>query len=1228
VPFQTKKIIQWIFGKLLLFKNIIIKPPFESSYNDLTPVILDKTNVYCSAIKDAMLNDSVTNIALTGGYGTGKSSILKTFKAFNRRFKTLNISLAVFNGNKIDDKEVEASILQQLFYQIKATKLRDSRYSRLKHYGIPTLLLKSFLLITWLFAVCLYVDIEPKQVIEIKEIVFRSEYYPWQLWGSRLYILVGVFYLLVRAYRILITLSVSKLNLKDGGVELCKNLNDSVLNKNWDEILYFFESNHHHLVIFEDIDRIKDSVKLLTKLRELNILINNAKQIKKPVKFLYALRDDIFTDKEDRTKFFDIIIPVVPVLSANTSADVLLQEIEKHGLDKSISKEMLTEVSHYVSDMRLLKNIINEYKLFKAKHESDVLKDGHSLPQAYYNKLFAIILYKNYHPEDFIKLQSNSGELYNILVSRNEMVSKHKSTFETKIDSLDVKLEKIEKENLVNVKELRKLYICHYLLKFPEPNPIMIDNAKVGIKDLISNESKFNSFSKSISIHYWNNNSRMIRDTRISFGNLEKEVDSGYTYNEREEIILGKTEKAKEAITQEKNECEKAIAAIEQKSFAELFQIWDELAKESNILDGTPIVKYLIANGYIDESYKTYISCFQKGRIDETDNYFIQSVLSAKTLDFSATINNPKETIRQIREERFSTHYIFNYALVDQLVKKDFAALHIGKLKAVFDRLSFCDSTSMHFLKGYLVRNDLPFADFIYYASEYWPSFWKCVTSLDITETSKHKILSQLLIHCDENQIRTFNVLEVLNPVLSKNSAFLFNLPDSVTDDKIIKLILMLRLKFKKLSLSNSRNKAFDFIIKEKAYELNTPNIHAVISYLAPHKQAGVDYKNLQDGVLFPVREYIDTKLDIYAEKILLPSNDVANEDEHSALLLLNSPIKDEFKTSLIQKLACQISDIKSVTDTEVWASLFAENRVRPSWSNILQYYFVAESLDNVLTDCFNDVKFCNSISDGELIDYDSNNGLASQLSQEIYNCSSISYEAFRILVPKLGCDIVNVHEAESISSEKLGVLIDETAINIEKFIELLTFIRDEHESMFMHFFLQYSSNFIENIEEIEFQQHEVEAILAHSDVDINIKLDIITAFEKTIVDEEIDNSEPFANLLLHTFEQIMINRSDIHEFSFEFWEFIYKYSTNFRLKIKLFSSVIEKWKSDIPKIKTLSVLIFEELSAIQHSGGHTKISNRIGLEELLKTLESFGYISTWSLIDDECRINFKKIHS
>lgn len=79
-----------------------------SSISSLAPKVLtkkedlEKIQPYLDKLKDTIDTKGVNNIALTGGYGSGKSTIINTFKSLNSQYEYLNISLASFNKKKVD----------------------------------------------------------------------------------------------------------------------------------------------------------------------------------------------------------------------------------------------------------------------------------------------------------------------------------------------------------------------------------------------------------------------------------------------------------------------------------------------------------------------------------------------------------------------------------------------------------------------------------------------------------------------------------------------------------------------------------------------------------------------------------------------------------------------------------------------------------------------------------------------------------------------------------------------------------------------------------------------------------------------------------------------------------------------------------------------------------------------------------------------------------------------
>ena len=110
----------------------------------------ENIDTYLTSLQWALYNSkSVKNIAISGPYGAGKSSIIDTYIKKNRfNHKYLKVSLATFqdiisekldldNEEKIKEKNrlerlIELSLLQQFFYHEKDSKIPDSKFQKTK----------------------------------------------------------------------------------------------------------------------------------------------------------------------------------------------------------------------------------------------------------------------------------------------------------------------------------------------------------------------------------------------------------------------------------------------------------------------------------------------------------------------------------------------------------------------------------------------------------------------------------------------------------------------------------------------------------------------------------------------------------------------------------------------------------------------------------------------------------------------------------------------------------------------------------------------------------------------------------------------------------------------------------------------------------------------------------------------------------------------------------------
>lgn len=223
------------------------------------------------------------------------------------------------------------------------------------------------------------------------------------------------------------------------------------------EIVYFFQRSKVDVVIFEDLDRFNDP-HIFETLRELNTVLNNAEQLpRRPIQFIYAIRDSVFeqlddlTDRHDgresgegegdpaapvtseqaaarsrwhvppasnRTKFFDLVIPMVPFITRRTARDLLRLEFE--GVEPRPSDQAIDLVAAHLTDMRLIKNIRNEYVIFARS-----LLPPNGLDGLKPDQLFAMTVYKNVHMEDYEHIRDGTSTIDQVFAAARTIVDEY-----------------------------------------------------------------------------------------------------------------------------------------------------------------------------------------------------------------------------------------------------------------------------------------------------------------------------------------------------------------------------------------------------------------------------------------------------------------------------------------------------------------------------------------------------------------------------------------------------------------------------------------------------------------------------------------------------------------------------------------------------------------------------------------------------------------------------------
>src|SRR5699024_8304803 len=156
-----------------------------------------------------------------------------------------------------------------------------------------------------------------------------------------------------------------------------------------------------------------------------------------PLRFVYAVRDSLFeklgTDTEtggedavndetvraNRTKFFDLVIPMVPFISHRNARELLTDLLENAGIT-GIDRRLVNLVAQHSTDMRLLHNMANEYLVFAER----LLESDKVAPGLAPSNLFALVVYKNFHLEGFENIARRTSDLERRYDVRRKLVRK------------------------------------------------------------------------------------------------------------------------------------------------------------------------------------------------------------------------------------------------------------------------------------------------------------------------------------------------------------------------------------------------------------------------------------------------------------------------------------------------------------------------------------------------------------------------------------------------------------------------------------------------------------------------------------------------------------------------------------------------------------------------------------------------------------------------------------
>lgn len=1072
----------------------VIKEPSQSltsnnvsnsgKFQPLTPTDAVDLKGYREPLDYIFQNDSIRNVAITGPYSSGKSSLIETYKKEKvGEIRFLNITLAHFEYTtssktqnvkttgkhtnqfeelkgkitdsnysemeKISQSDLEGKILNQLIHQIDHKNIPQTNFMVKKEITRKKIyLIAAILSILFLFLMHFTFYDSWKQYVDTLSNEWLQQHLFWSINNTLLLISgIGIVIISILAIYKLVVLfmfrriSFKKFNLQGNNIEILQESEDSFFDKNLNEVLYLFEGSKADVIIFEDLDRF-DFNEVFVRLREVNTLVNLRLEKlgkRKPLRFFYLLRDDVFNSK-DRTKFFDFIIPVVPIIDASNSFDKFIEIFESGGILDHFEEHFLQELSLYVDDMRILLNIQNEYQIYYMKIQETEL-DHH--------RLLSIIVYKNLFPGDFSDLQLGRGFVHSLFSRKKDLILKRIIEIDNEIEEIEKRIQLMEKEYLQSVHELYAIYLAPgseiINIRGLENNRAELIKIAIGNKDVINfRESRFTSTAER-ELENIKGNKEFIERKMI----LEEKINNGIE-EQTSKIQLLKNEKVDLRELRLKN-------LINKHNIDEIFngsvENHPDIVTFNLEIRNSPyfdLIKFLLRNGHIDETYPDYMTFFHGNSLSHSDKIFLRSVTDQKKKAYTYEIKSPHKVLSRLRVLDFDNEEILNFDLLDYLLGN--VESNEIYLKRFLTQLK--TSKNFDFIGSYIYEQRTV-SQFVKHINKLWPEICdEIINKSRLSPFLEKEYMTLTLMYSSTEDIMKLNINGCLTQYISNTTDLLLTYYSN--SDKLMKDLIQLKVRFREIKRKGAIKELLELVYINSLYEINYKNIQLMLKeYYGEFTDEDFLYKNytlIMSKPNQPLAIYINENINEYIESVFDLRVIRINDDEEVVLRLLNNIELDEAKKKeYISYLKTPINQIEEVQSRELWVMLLEYDLILGSEHNVLQYYLnTGKKLDKHLINFIN--KHYKNITLNKLFNIEKDDDPMSKLFDSIVQCNDLSNDSYRKITGELGF-IYSEFSFKEISEEKTQLLI------LSKVIEMnsmnLLFMRENYSSSVLLLFIK-----------------------------------------------------------------------------------------------------------------------------------------------------------------------------
>ncbi|MCP3256489.1 hypothetical protein NAX79_17820 [Clostridioides difficile] len=916
-----------------------------------------------------------------------------------------------------DDNRVERQLINQILSQIESKKIPLSKYGFKSNKSILSICLQSLAVLSIICSILLW-------IIRDNFISFVNESYK-NFNGISLMFLCALLLFVPLFYYLYIfnrgnKFKISKITFKGAEANINDNNSDeSVLDRDIKELVYLLRSSNSKIVVFEDLDRY-DNASIYTKLRELNFLLNKYVKVndekETPIRFIYMLKDSLFYSK-NRTKFFDFILPIVPVVDSKTSENELIELLKE--VENAPDRSLLADISLYVDDMRLLKNIVNEYIVY-----SKIIPIGKIDLES--NKLFALITLKNIFPNEFDLLQEDKGFVRAIFDELESNRKKIVSNFKQDLEKIDDNIK------FINSRIANDKFEAMALMISTDVRP-------------------YNNQSKTMSqfLKDWSQNPDNRFDIKYPSGSqyfTYNDFLNRYVLTDNEKKAL--VEKLPEDFSVEMNKLnldrekiKKQIKDIEIYSYKELISKMNTEQRDKLFsIDGFdiveshyfPLIRFLIVDGLLDETYWYYKGNFNvdtSNILKRNDMIYMKGLKEGKALDIFLDVETPNEIISRLKLSDFSRFNILNKKVLKTCLEQKQTENVVAIVDSVDindkykDLLKILDEFDLDIVRIYsnmLLKNNVD----------------RLVRTLEFCEDENIDTFKNILISVLTNKTIDLANLAEFKEYIEQNENIISLIPEEEFN-VFIDNIRSAGIEFEDVSEANCDKVRLAGVEQVHAYKLNVRNLLFITEAIL---EKTINYGSLLSEIynssqLSSSKEYIEDNFSIVISDYIDENKSEKNytNSEEILLRILNSDISDEYKLEYVEKNETAISKLTDLQDnsvtTRILDCLLRKNKVKFCSDNIASYWNMIEEYSDDFVEYLNDN-----------LDEDNNEDILKNnisVCNTFINSSFVSDKIFAFVIKYADEPISNVNH--KLTQNRVNTLVHQRLIEVtEKNIETL----------------------------------------------------------------------------------------------------------------------------------------------------------------------------------------------